>query len=261
MLERVREERPLIHHITNYVTAGDCANMVLAAGASPVMADDPEESAEMTAIASALVLNLGTLDARKVESMKRSGKMAAEKKIPVVLDPVGCGATRFRTETARMLLYTVHPQVVRGNVSEIAALYDGLAHAQGVDAAERDHDRDRQALAENAARAWHCVVAVTGVIDVVSDGRHTARIHNGCAMMSRVTGTGCMASSLTAVFCAVKKDDYFAATVAALVFMGLCGEDAERKSSGCGTFHAALFDAASQMTGDMLQKGAKCHEL
>lgn len=261
MFEKVRQKRPLIHHITNYVTAGDCANMVLAAGASPVMADDPEEAAEMTFLASALVLNLGTLDARKVESMKRSGKAAAEKKIPVVLDPVGCGAARFRTETAKMLLHTVHPQVVRGNVSEIAALYDGSAHAQGVDAAERDYSRDRQTLAENAAQAWHCVVAVTGTVDVVSDGSRTALIHNGCAMMSRVTGTGCMASSLTAVFCAVEKEDCFAAAVAALAFMGLCGEEAERKSSGCGTFHAALFDAASQMTGDMLQKGAKCYEL
>lgn len=260
MLERVREERPLIHHITNYVTAGDCANMVLAAGASPVMADDPEESAEMTALASALVLNLGTLDARKVESMKRSGKAAAEQKIPVILDPVGCGAARFRTETAKMLLHTVHPQVVRGNVSEIAALYDGSAHAQGVDAADRDQSRDHRALAEHAARAWRCVVAVTGAADVVSDGRRTALIHNGCAMMSRVTGTGCMASSLTAVFCAVERD-YFAAAAAALVFMGLCGEEAGKRSSGCGTFHAALFDAASQMTGDMLQKGAKCDEL
>lgn len=224
------------------------------------MADDPEEAAEMTSLASALVLNLGTLDARKIESMKRSGKTAADKKIPIILDPVGCGATRFRTETAKMLLAEVHPQVVRGNVSEIAALYDGSTRTEGVDAAEKDQGRNHQVLAESAARLWHCVTAVTGPVDVVTDGTRTALIHNGCAMMSRITGTGCMASSLSAVFCAVHTD-YFEAAAAALVYMGLCGEEAGRRSSGSGSFRSALFDAAFNMTGEKLQKGAKCDEI
>ncbi len=260
MFEKVRQKRPLIHHITNYVTAGDCANMVLAAGASPVMADDPAEAAEMTHLATALVLNLGTLDGRKIESMKRSGKAAADKKIPIILDPVGCGATRFRTETAKMLLAVVHPQVVRGNVSEIAALYDGSARTEGVDAAETDQGRNHQLLAESAAQLWHCVVAVTGPVDVVTDGTRTALIRNGCAMMSCMTGTGCMASSLSAIFCAVHKD-YFEAASAALVYMGLCGEEASQNSAGSGSFRSALFDAASNMTGERLQEGAKCDEM
>lgn len=261
MLDRLRREKPLVHHITNYVTANDCANMVLAAGASPVMADDPEECAEMTAAASALVLNLGTLDARKIDSMRRSGRMARDRCIPVVLDPVGCGATILRTETARMLLQEVRPSVVRGNISEIQALYDGSSQARGVDADQNDWRHPPAVLAAAAARAWGCIAAVTGPEDIVSDGQRTLEIDNGCAEMARITGTGCMCTSLIAAFCGASPNRLLDGTAAALIFMGLCGEHAKKIAMGPGTFHAALFDQAAAMTGQMLEEEGRWHEI
>lgn len=261
-LDALRAACPLVHHITNYVTVNDCANMTLAAGASPVMADDPQEAADMTAIAQALVLNIGTLNSRTVSSMLAAGAKARERGIPVVLDPVGCGATAFRTETARALLEKVRPGVVRGNVSEIAALYGEAGGARGVDASAADAAVDAKRLAREAALRWGCVVAVTGVEDIVSDGRRTLAVDNGCAAMARITGTGCMCTSVVASFCGADPAHLLEGVAAGLVFMGLCGESAQRaaEGKGPGSFHTALFDAAGTMSGRQLEKGAKYHE-
>lgn len=261
-LDALRAACPLVHHITNYVTVNDCANMTLAAGASPVMADDPQEAADMTAIAQALVLNLGTLNSRTVASMLASGAKARERCIPVVLDPVGCGATLFRTETARNILETVRPGVVRGNISEIASLFGASAGARGVDASAADAAVDAKRLAREAARRWICVVVVTGAEDIVSDGTRTLAVDNGCAAMARVTGTGCMCTSVTASFCGADPEHLFESAAAGVIFMGLCGEMAQSAAGdkGPGSFRMALFDAAGTMTGGLLEKGAKYHE-
>lgn len=263
MVERLRKANPLVHHITNYVTVNDCANMTLAIGASPVMADDIHEAAHMTAISQALVINIGTLNSHTVMSMVEAGKKAAELGIPVVLDPVGCGATPFRTETAKEILETVRPNVVRGNVSEIGSLLGWSMKARGVDAARADVGQDGKALARMAAREWGSVVAVTGAMDMVSDGARTFAVRNGCPAMARITGTGCMCTSVTASFCAALPEDLCRASLTALVFMGLCGERAweEAGQRGLGSFHTALFGVAGRMTDEDLVKGARYEEV
>lgn len=261
-MDRLREVRPLVHHITNYVTAGDCANITLAAGASPVMADDPKEAADMTAIAQALVLNLGTLNERTLTSMLASGRKAREKGIPIVFDPVGCGAVPFRTAAARKLMETVRPSVVRGNISEIGSLCGLTARTNGVDASAEDGALDAASVARAAARQWDCVVAMTGAEDIVTDGVRTLAIDNGSPAMARITGTGCMCTSVTAAFCGASPDHLLEAAAAGIIFMGLCGELAWEAAGrrGLGSFHTALFDAAGQMDGEMLERGAKYHE-
>lgn len=261
-IDRLREVRPLVHHITNYVTVNDCANITLAAGASPVMADDPKEAADMTAIAQALVLNLGTLNERTVSSMLASGRKAREMGIPVVFDPVGCGAVPFRTAAARTIMETVRPSVVRGNISEIGSLCGLTARTNGVDASSADEALDAAGVARAAALRWGCVAAVTGAEDIVTDGVRTLAIDNGCAAMARVTGTGCMCTSVTAAFCGADPAHLLESAAAGLIFMGLCGEIAWAQAGGrgLGSFHTALFDAAGQMDGETLERGANYHE-
>ena len=233
-LERVRTVCPLVHHITNYVTVNDCANITLAAGASPVMADDPREAADMTALSQALVINIGTLNERTVSSMLASGKKANECGIPVIFDPVGCGATAFRTETAKKILEGIRVSVMRGNISEIGCLCGLGSSAKGVDASAEDTEIDAVKTAKMAARLYHCVAVITG----------------------------CMCTSVIASFCGASPVNLREAAAAGTVFMGLCGELAERNAGmhGLGSFRAAIFDAAGQMTGAMLEKGAKYHE-
>ena len=261
-LERVRTVCPLVHHITNYVTVNDCANITLAAGASPVMADDPREAADMTALSQALVINIGTLNERTVSSMLASGKKANECGIPVIFDPVGCGATAFRTETAKKILEGIRVSVMRGNISEIGCLCGLGSSAKGVDASAEDTEIDAVKTAKMAARLYHCVAVITGEEDVVTDGDKTVLIANGCAEMAKITGTGCMCTSVIASFCGASPANLREAAAAGTAFMGLCGELAERNAGmhGLGSFRAAIFDAAGQMTGAMLEKGAKYHE-
>lgn len=262
-LSEVRRRKPLVHHITNYVTANDCANITLAIGGSPVMADDPAEAADMTALADALVINMGTLNARTVGSMILAGKRANEKGIPVVFDPVGCGGVPFRTEAAERILEAVKVSAIRGNISEVGALCGEITHTKGVDAADRDEAENRVALAKAAAERFHCTAAVTGAMDVVSDGRKTLAIENGCPAMARVTGCGCMCSSLTGAFCGGNPDYIFESVAAAVICMGLCGEISWTygEQRGLGTFHMGLFDAAGNLMGRELLEGAKYHEL
>lgn len=246
LLEKLREHRPLVHHITNYVTVNDCANAVLAIGGSPVMADDEEEAAHMAAGASALVLNLGTLNRRTIPSMLRAGKAANQHRVPVVLDPVGVGATPLRRETAGRILQEVSCAVIRGNLSEISFLLDGVSTGRGVDSGAEDGS-GAAAVARRAAAKFGCVAAVTGAVDYISDGKRTVAVHNGCPMLSRVTGTGCMTSSLTGAFCGAAEGDFFTAAAAAVACMGIAGETALAAAGqkGAGSFHIALMDALS----------------
>ncbi len=247
----LREKNPLVHNITNYVVMNFTANILLASGASPVMAHAIEEVEDMVSIASALVINIGTLSPPWVESMIKAGKAAAKKGIPVILDPVGVGATPYRTDTAKKIIDECDITVIRGNASEILSLRDSSAGSKGVDSM---HSID---TAENAAVAManelNITVAVTGDIDLVTDGTGIVRIQNGHPLMGKVTGTGCSASAITAAFAAIN-DDALAATAAALTCFGIAGELASKHAEGPGTFTTALIDALYNLSTDDINR-------
>jgi hydroxyethylthiazole kinase len=243
-LSRIRAEAPLVHNITNYVVMNTTANALLAIGASPVMAHAVEEVEEMVGLARALVLNIGTLSGPWIEAMVRAGRAARRRGIPVVLDPVGSGATRFRTATARRLLDEVAPTIVRGNASEIASLVSDTGGTKGVDST-RDADRTVDA-ARAVAERWHCVVSLSGATDIIVDGSAELRVRNGHPMMARVTGMGCAASALTGAFAAVNPDPLRAAAHAMGV-MGIAGEMAAEKAEGPGTMQLYFLDALARI--------------
>lgn len=238
-LAAVRREHPLVHNITNYVVMNVTANALLAIGASPVMAHAVEEVEDMVGLAGALVLNIGTLSPPWIEAMFRAGRAARARGVPIVLDPVGAGATRLRTETARRLMGELRPAIVRGNASEILAVAGDDARARGVDSAH-SVDAARQA-AVGLARRFSAVVAITGAEDYVTDGTRAVRIGNGHPLMGRITGSGCTATALTGAFAAVTADAFLAATATLCVF-GLCGERAAVGDPGPGTFQVRLLD-------------------
>ena len=239
LLTRLREQKPLVHHITNWVTIYDCANMTRAFGALPVMAHAPEEAADMARLASALVLNIGTLTTGLVESMKIAARAANEKGIPVVLDAVGVGATKFRDTAAQSIFDTVRVDIIKGNASEIARLAGENVTTKGVEAT--DVAGDIAAMAMKLATIRNAVVAVTGAEDVVADCSRAFVIQNGHPLMGAVVGTGCMAASVIGCFAAVESDHISAAT-AALVCYGVAGELAAQGASGPGMFKERLFD-------------------
>ena len=244
LLTRIRERRPLIHHITNLVTMNDTASITLAIGALPVMAHSRVEVEEMVASASALVLNLGTLTPEQVESMLLAGHRASELGIPIVLDPVGAGATRLRRDAALRLLREVTISAIRGNASEIGALIGVTGETRGVESISLAGDRDE--VARSAARMFGCAVAITGIRDVVTDGERLAYVDNGHPLLGHITGSGCMATSLVGAFLAVEGDSWLS-TAAALVTMGVAGEIAGPPSYGPGTFRPHLFDAVARL--------------
>jgi hydroxyethylthiazole kinase len=248
-LARIREQKPLIHNITNYVVMNETANAILALGALPVMAHAREEMEEMTGIAGALVLNIGTLSPPWVEAMLAAGRTAGERGIPIVLDPVGAGATSYRTETARRLLAELDVTVLRGNAGEVATLVGIDAEVRGVESI--DAGGDPAELARRAARTLGLVASVTGPVDHVSDGSTVVKVDNGHELLGLVTGTGCMSTALTGCFLAAKRDDPLAAAVEALAAFGVAGEDAARVAKGPGTFHAALYDALYALDGSL----------
>lgn len=241
ILEKVRTEKPLIHHITNWVTIYDCANITRVFGALPVMAHAKEESADMALISSALVLNIGTLTPQLVESMINAGRAANEKGIPVVLDAVGVGATKLRDNAATMILDGIKVDVIKGNSSEIAKLAGEKAVTRGVEATEVK--ANLISVAEKLAKERKATVVITGKEDIVSDGRKTYVVKNGHEFMSKIVGTGCMAASIIAAFTAVEKD-YAKAAAAALSCYGIAAELAAKNSKGPGTFKENLFDEA-----------------
>ncbi|MDU1068983.1 hydroxyethylthiazole kinase [Clostridium sp.] len=264
LLNRLKNKKPLIHNITNYVTVNDCANILLAIGASPIMADDLKESADITSIASALVINIGTLNERTIESMIASGKKANELNIPVVLDPVGAGASLFRNETTKRILEEIKISVLRGNMSEIKFIAGLESETKGVDASESDLKSDSDEgirVAKSLAKRFNCTVAITGVCDIVSDGEKSVTIENGTKMLSNVTGTGCMTTALVGGYLGAceTKEDLFIAAVSGIVSMGICGEIAEERagSIGLGSFHMAIIDAVSNLDEEDLLKRSK----
>ena len=264
MLENVRKNRPLIHNITNYVTVNDCANVVIACGASPIMADAKEEAAEITAICAGLNINIGTLNSRTIASMLIAGKRANELNHPVVLDPVGAGASKLRTETAMQLLDEIKFSVIRGNISEIKTLAFGSGTTKGVDAdiADRvteDNLDDVVAFAKAFAKKTGAVIAITGAIDIVADSTKAYCIRNGHPMMSSITGTGCQLSAMTAAFVSANPDHPLEAAAAAVSAMGHAGEVAYRRLTemdGNATYRNYIIDAIYNMTPDMLRNGA-----
>lgn len=262
LIEEVRLKKPLVHNITNYVTVNDCANILLAVGASPIMADDMGEAAGITAISSALVLNIGTLNQRTVESMLISGKKANELGIPVVFDPVGAGASTLRNKTTEDILTSVKISVLRGNMSEISYIAGLGASAKGVDASDADMGRkDGAAIAEYVANRLGCIVAITGAIDIISDGNRTVTIANGHKMLSQVTGTGCMTTALVGAYCGAAEDKFFAA-IAGIASMGISGEIAFEKAGhkGTGSFRTELMDAVSRLDQELLLERIKINE-
>ena len=274
LLERLRRERPLVHCITNYVTAGDVANYLLAAGASPVMAEEPKEVEKVVSAAQALVLNLGTLHEGKVSAMELAGRRAASLGKPIVLDPVGAGGASFRTEAAKRLIEGLPCTVIRGNASEILALAQGTHSVRGVDAGEQDEISGANLeacvkAAANLARVSKAVIVMTGKTDLVTDGRRTCRIRNGHPMMKRITGTGCMLDALTAAFLGLssregRPGDPFERAVYAAAVHGLCGELAwartEEENGGAGAFRMRLFDAVSMVTDRQVLEGARLED-
>lgn len=254
ILAKVRRERPLIHNITNFVVMNETANIILCAGALPVMAHAKEEVAEMASQASALVLNIGTLTPELVESMILAGRAANKKGLPVVLDPVGAGATKLRTDSAGKLLKEIAVATVRGNAAEIVILAGGNARIAGVESVE--DETDAKAMAVKLACRLQNVVAVTGAVDLVTDGNRIARVRNGDPMMGRVTGTGCMASAIIGAFLAAH-DDAWEATAAALGVFGLAWEMAASDAPGPGTFHVNLYDALAGLTPETITSCVK----
>lgn len=253
LLGELRRRRPLVHQLTNYVVMNETANATLAIGALPVMAHAKEEVEEMVGLAGALVLNIGTLEPLWVDSMLLAGRVAGERGIPVVLDPVGAGATRYRTETARRLLDEVPVTVLRGNAGEVATLVGVDAEVRGVESVGAGGDPAD--LARAAARAFGLVASVTGPVDHVSDGERVARVANGHALLGAVTGTGCISSALTGCFAAVGEP--LDAAVAALVALGVAGEHAAEDARGPGSFHAGLYDALWNLDPDTIDDLAR----
>jgi hydroxyethylthiazole kinase len=254
-LRTLRERKPLVHQITNYVVMNETANATLAIGALPVMAHAREEVEEMVGLAGALVLNIGTLSPPWVEAMLLAGRAASERRIPVVLDPVGAGATAYRTDTARRILDEVDVTVLRGNAGEVATLVGVEAEVRGVESiAAGSEPRE---LAASAARALGCVASVTGVIDYVSDGTRTLAVSNGHELLASVTGTGCMASALTGCFLAAKPEAPVEAAAEALAAFGVAAEDAAREAKGPGSFHVGLYDALAALDPATLDERAR----
>jgi hydroxyethylthiazole kinase len=254
-LRRLRETKPLVHQITNYVVMNETANATLALGALPVMAHAREEVEEMARIAGALVLNIGTLSPQWVEAMLLAGRAANERGTPVVLDPVGAGATAYRTETARLLLDELDVAVLRGNAGEIATLVGVDAEVRGVESIGAGLEPAE--LAREAARRLGLVASVTGAVDHVSDGDTVIAIENGHPLLATVTGTGCMSSAISGCFLAVNRDAPLAAAVEALVAFGVAGEDAARGAKGPGSFHVGLYDALAALDPDTLDERAR----
>jgi hydroxyethylthiazole kinase len=253
-LRRLRERKPLVHQITNYVVMNETANATLALGALPVMSHAREEVEEMVALAGALVLNIGTLSPDWVEAMLLAGRAANGRGVPVVLDPVGAGATRYRTETAKRILDEVDVAVLRGNAGEVATLVGIEAEVRGVESIGAGGDPAE--LARAAARSLGVVASVTGPVDHVSDGERVAAIANGHPLLAAITGTGCMSSAITGCFLAVA-DSPFDGAVEALVAFGTAGEDAARVARGPGSFHVALYDALAALDPARLDARAK----
>jgi hydroxyethylthiazole kinase len=257
-IENIRSRAPLIHNITNYVVMNSTANALLALGASPIMAHAPEEMEEMVNIASALVINIGTLSTHWIDAMHLAGKAAQKKGIPIILDPVGAGASHLRTQTAHELLVGVGPAIVRGNASEIISLASMEGKTKGVDSVHASEAARDAALV--LCNTYNCVVSISGATDIVCDKSTAIAVQNGHEMMPRVTGLGCTASALTGAFAAVNESRLKAAAHAMAV-MGTAGEIAAQKAPGPGSLQFHFLDALYQLELSVLSDRVKSEVL
>lgn len=265
IIAEIKNTTPLVHCITNYVTVNDCANILLACGGSPIMADDIREAADITSVCSALDINIGTLNKNTIESMFAAGAKANELGHPVILDPVGAGASKLRTETACELLEKIKFSIIRGNISEIKALTAGSSSTKGVDADAADAVTPDNlekviAFAKEFSAKTGAVIAITGATDIVADSEKAYVITNGHPIMSKITGSGCMLSAMLGAFAAAGKTNISEACAAAVCAMGLCGEIAfKRMKNGDGnlSFRTYLINAVYNLTDEKLKEGAK----
>ncbi len=256
-LDAVRKNKPLIHNITNFVVMNYTANALLAMGASPVMAHAPNEVEQMVSFAGALVLNIGTLTDDWIDSMIKAGKKATELKTPVILDPVGSGATLLRTESAKKIINETDISVIRGNASEILSLKKSDSKTKGVDSIHSVEDAAH--TAKILAKNLQTTLAITGPVDLITDGDRTVHISNGHPLMSCVTGTGCTATAVIGAFLAVDNDP-FSAAATALAFFGLAGEVAGEKAQAPGSFMIEMLNALYLITPEKLQSGCRIEE-
>lgn len=270
MIEKIyvnlQEKTPLIHCITNYVTVNDCANIVLAAGGSPIMADSILEVEEISSICNALVVNIGTLNERVIEPMVKAGKKSNELGNPTILDPVGIGASNFRKETIFKLLDEVDFDIISGNASEIKALYKESGRTSGVDANKEDKIEEENLnsmidMCKNLSKKTNSIISLTGAIDIVATSDSANVIYNGNPMMAKVSGTGCMLSTVIGAYCGANPDNLLDATTLAVAHMGLAGEMAfkklEKVRSGTSTYRTLLIDSISEIDLANLKEGVK----
>lgn len=264
-MDNVRKNVPLVHNITNYVTVNDVANILLACGGSPIMSDEPEDVEDITSVCGGLNINIGTLHQSSIEGMLLAGKKANELGHPVLLDPVGAGASRLRTDTALRIMKEIKLTVIRGNISEIKTLAYGSGTTKGVDADVADAVteetlNDAIAFVKNFARKTSCIIAVTGAIDLVSDGEICYVIRNGRPEMGKITGTGCQLSGMMTAYVTANQEKPLEAAASAVCIMGLAGEigwSRMQEGDGNATYRNRIIDAVYQMTGEDLEKGAK----
>ena len=268
-LKNVRTAVPLVHCITNYVTVNDCANALLACGGSPIMSDEPEDVGDIQSICGGLVLNIGTLNEHTIAGMKAAGARATELGHPVVLDPVGAGASKLRTETAGELLDRYDIKVIRGNMSEMKALAGAAATTRGVDVNPDDavtdaNLSDSAVFAKALAAKAGAVVAITGAIDIVADADRAIAIRNGSSVMGKITGAGCMLTCVTAAYAIANQGSLFEGVTAAVVGMGVAGEMAAARMQpvdGNASFRTYLIDALYNMNGQALEAVGRIEEV
>lgn len=264
-IENVRKNVPLVHNITNYVTVNDVANVLLACGGSPIMSDEPEDVVDITTICGGLNINIGTLNKMSIEAMFLAGKRANELGHKVLLDPVGAGASALRTNTAVKLMDEINFDVVRGNISEIKTLALGSGTTRGVDADVADAVTEETLdssirFVKDFAKKSKTIAAITGAIDLVSDGEKCYVIRNGRPEMGRITGTGCQLSGMMTAFIVANPDNMLEAAAAAVCTMGLAGEigwDHMQKDDGNSTYRNRIIDAVFNMDVKTLEEGAK----
>ena len=274
-LAAVKQKIPLVHCITNRVTITDCANGLLSAGAAPIMAEDLREVEDITSISQALVINIGTLMPLQIEAMLKAGKKAKTLGIPVIFDPVGAGATKLRDEVSKQIIDDVKPDIIRGNMSEIRALYGFAGHTKGVEAAASDavtmeNAKEASVIVKEMAEKFNCVVAATGEVDILSDGKTVYYVANGHPMLCKITGSGCVLSAVTGGYAgaakaadSVSKENLLNAAVGAFVLSGLAGEyayaEVEKAGAGTGTFHCKYMDALNLIGEEDFRKNAKIY--
>ncbi|MCU6746373.1 MULTISPECIES: hydroxyethylthiazole kinase [Lachnospiraceae] len=264
-MQQVRKTAPLVHNITNYVTVNDVANILLACGGSPIMSDEAEDVEDITSICGGLNINIGTLHKTSIEGMFKAGRKANVLGHPVLLDPVGAGASALRTNTALRLLKEIQLTAIRGNMSEIRTLANGSGTTKGVDAdiadiVKEENLEEAVAFVKKFADETKTIIAVTGAIDLVSDGKQCYVIRNGRPEMGKVTGTGCQLSGMMTAYLTANPENHLEAAAAAVCAMGLAGEIGFGymcKGDGNATYRSRIIDAVYNMTGEELERGAK----